>query len=453
MLPRWLPLYLTGIIALTLFPFLAPECNSGGWVLRMGLPDIVANLLAFLPIGLALHRLPLLRALGLAIALSLTIELCQAYLPRLQDVMDLVSNALGAFLGHRLGVAWTTRWQGPLLRPVTRRILLLTATAVLLIGALAEAVVAPANDFSNWADLPLIIGNSVQGDRPWMGAISEVAIFDRALDAADTPRSAGNSETPALWAEGGPILWLRFSGDDPSGRVDGPAGPVRYLPEVGRSTAITQAGLRLLASGIALDDWVSDHVVKQLKRSGRLTLDVHLRAAVAHQYGPAQIVSLGNGRGGRNLILGQRGSGLTARIRTPANGGNSSKPEVQTQWGAIRPEPQHVRFTFDGSWATIRIDGNCEASRHMALTSALPMMGAFLGLTLVLCTALPALALASFSRSPRRRLLLAGAGGCGAWSLLWASGIWNSLGDYTLIAFLIGAFALLSTLPLLLRPR
>ena len=60
MLPRWLPLYLTGIVALTLFPFLSPACEPGGWTLRIGLTDIVANTLAFVPIGLALRRLPLL---------------------------------------------------------------------------------------------------------------------------------------------------------------------------------------------------------------------------------------------------------------------------------------------------------------------------------------------------------------------------------------------------------
>lgn len=453
MLPRWLPLYLVGIISLTLFPFLPSVCESGGWVLRKGLVDIVANLLAFMPIGLALRRLPPLRALVLAIALSLAIELCQEYLPRQQDVSDLISNALGAFLGHRLGVAWATRWQGPLLRPVTRRILLWTATAALLIGALAEAFVAPANDFSNWAGLPLVIGNSVQGNRSWVGEISEVAIFDRALDADDTPRSPADPAAAAFWAEGGPILWLHFGGENPSGRVDGPSGPVRYLPEVDRSTARTQAGLQLLPSGIALEGWVSDHVVGQLKGSGEVTLDVHLRAAAKRQFGPAQIVSVGNGRGSRNLILAQQGSGLTARLRTPANGGNSAKPETATRPGVITREPQHIRLAYDGSWATIHVDGSCEGSSHIALASALPMMGPFLGLTLVLCTALSALALASFSSSRRRRLVLAALGGCGAWTLLWASGIWSYLGDYTLIAFLIGAFALLSTLPLLLRPR
>lgn len=453
MLPRWLPLYLTGIVALTLFPFLSPACEPGGWTLRIGLTDIVANTLAFVPIGLALRRLPLLGAVGLAIALSLTIELCQAYLPRLQDVTDLVSNTLGAFLGHRLGLAWSTRWQGPLLRPVSRQILLVAAAAVLLVGALSEAAVAPANDFSNWQKFPLIIGNSVQGDRPWMGEISEVAVFDRALDADANPRGTGDASAPSFWAEGGPIVWLRFGGKNPSGRVDGPSGPVRYLPKLDRSTAITPAGLQLLPSGLALESWVSDHIVGQLKQSGELTLDVYLQAAVANQYGPAQIVSLGNGRGLRNLILAQRGSGLSARLRTPANGGNNFKPEARTHRSVVRREPQHVRLRYDGSWATIHVDGKCEASGHMSLASALPMMGAFLGLTLVVCTALPALALASFSRNPRRRLVLAGLGGCGAWSLLWAAGIWSYLGHYSLIALLLGAVALISTVPLLLRPR
>ena len=101
--PRWLPLYLLGIAALTLFPFAPPECTPGGWVVRWGVVDFSANLLAFVPIGLALHRSPRLRALLLAFALSLTIEMCQHWLPRLQDVSDLISNTLGAGLGHLLG--------------------------------------------------------------------------------------------------------------------------------------------------------------------------------------------------------------------------------------------------------------------------------------------------------------------------------------------------------------
>ena len=153
MFARWLPLYLLGIAAITLFPFVPPECEPRGWVMRMGRMDFAANLVAFVPIGAALHRSPLLRALALCFALSLTIEVCQGFLPRFQDASDLISNSLGAFIGHRIGVAWTRRWEGPLLRPVTRRIVLLATAPLLLTGALAEAYVAPGNDFSNWTNL------------------------------------------------------------------------------------------------------------------------------------------------------------------------------------------------------------------------------------------------------------------------------------------------------------
>ncbi len=453
MFPRWLPLYLLGIAALTLFPFLPPECESRGWVMRRDPTDFAANLVAFVPIGLALHRSPLLRAIGLAFALSLTIELCQGFLPRQQDITDLISNTLGALVGHRIGVAWATRWEGPLFRPVTRRIVLLAAAPILLIGALVEAFVAPANDFSSWSRFPLVIGNSAQGDRPWMGEISDVAVFDRALKAGETTPSAENPAIPALWAEGGPILWLRFGDEEPSGRVDGPSGPVRYVPEVGRSTVLTEASLQLLPSGVALEGWVSDHVVEQLRRTGELTLDVRLRAAVENQYGPARIVSLGGGPRFRNLMLGQQGSGLIARIRTPANGRAGTNAEAETHRGVVTREPQHVRLSYDGSQAVIRVDGTCEDAIHMGIANALPMMGPFLGVTLVLGTALPALAAASFSRNPRRRLGLALLGGGGAWGLLWASGIWDYLGDYTLVAFLLGAFALLTTVPFLRQSR
>jgi hypothetical protein len=451
--PRWLPLYLLGIVALTLYPFLAPACEPRGWVMRMSPVDFAANLLAFLPLGLALHRASLLRALTLCFALSLTIELCQGYLPRFQDLSDLVSNTLGAFVGHRIGVAWTARWPGPLFRPVTRRIVLRAAAAILLTAALTATFIAPANDFSNWARFPLVIGNSVRGDHPWTGEIFEVALFDRSLEADEATPSTQDSSIPALWTAGGPILWLRFSGEEISGRIDGPAGPVRYRPRVGPSTGITQAGLQLLPSGVGLERWVSDHVVDRLTRTGELTLDLRLRAAAEHQYGPAQILSLANGRGQQNLTLAQRGSALSVRLRTPASAGNAAKPEAETRWGVVTREPQHIRLSYDGARIAIRVDARCQSTSHLALANAPLIKGHFLGLTLVLCTALSALALASFSRNPRLRLFLAGLGGGGAWSLLYAVGLWDYLETFGLAALLVGLLSLLGSLPLLRQPR
>ena len=258
MFARWLPLYLLGIAALTLFPFHPPECGPTGWVMRFGKVDFAANLLAFVPIGVALRRSTLVRAVVLCFGLSLTIEFCQGYLPRFQDVGDLLANTLGGLVGHRVGVVWTARWPGPLLRPVTGRILLRSAAVTLLASALVSAWLAPRHDFSNWLPSPLTVGNSPLGSQPWMGDIYEIALFDRALEAGEAAARGTGPQNPALWMDGGPILWLLFGKESRPGRVDGPEGPIRYRPPVGPSTVMTQAGLRLAPSGVGLARWVAD---------------------------------------------------------------------------------------------------------------------------------------------------------------------------------------------------
>ena len=453
MFPRWLPLYLLGIAALTLFPFEASQCPHHGWVVRVGPVDFVANLLAFLPIGLALHRSPFLRAVLLSFALSLTIELCQQWLPRSPDVTDLVSNTLGAAVGHVVARAWTARWPGPLMRPVTRRLVLMTVVPVLLAATLSEAVSKRANDFSNWEDYPLVIGNSAYGDRPWMGEVSELAIYDRALAPNETPASLGNTDQPALWVEGGPILWLRFEGDEMEGRIDGPTGPVRYVPQVDESTFVSGGGLTLLPSGLVLEPWVSQRVIDRLRESGRLSIDVRLRAHMPRQYGPARIVSVGDGGKLVNVLLAQQRSSLIGLIRTPANGRRGARAEVATTAGVVTTEEQRVRLTYDGSHGALWVDGRCEHVAQLALRNAPLLIGPFLGVTIVLLTGLSAQAAASFFRRPTPRLAMAVVAGGSAWALVSAAGGWSHLRSFAPDALVLGILSLAVVVPFLWRAR
>jgi hypothetical protein len=411
--------------------------------------DFAANFAAFVPIGLALHRSSRTRALLLAFALSLTIELCQHWLPRLQDVSDLVSNTLGAGLGHGVARAWMARWEGPLLRPVTRRIALLLGAPVLLVAALLASAGSLANDFSNWQHYPLVLGNTAYGDRPWTGEISSVAIFDRALAAEESSASQADPAEPPLWAEGGPILWLRFDGGSVRGRIDGPSGPTRYAPDLVPADTTSAAGLHLVPSGVVLDGWVADHVVDRLREAGRLTLDVRLRSGLRFQHGPARIVSLGDGGRFRNLMLAQRSSGLVARIRTPASGTGGDRAELWTRAGVVTQETQDLRLTYDGSHAVLRVDGGCEDEIDVSLASAPTMLGSFLGLTIVLSVALAALAAASFARQPWLRFVLAAAGAAAAFGLLSGGGAWSHLAGFAPIAALLAALAFAASLPML----
>jgi hypothetical protein len=446
MFPRWLPLYLLGIAALTLFPFEATLCPHPGWVVRMGPIDIVANFIAFLPIGMALQRTPFQRAVLLTFGLSLTIELCQQWLPRLPDAMDLISNTLGGAIGHLVGRAWTSRWPGPLLRPVTRRLLILAIVPVLLGATLKEAVSKRPNDLSNWEDFPLVVGNTLAGNRPWMGEVSELAIYDRPLEANEEPASLGDTDQPALWVEGGPILWLRFEGDEMTGRIDGPEGPVRYVPLVDKSIYVDAAGLTLLPSGLVLEPWVSQRVNDRLRESGKLSLDLRLRSRLTRQYG-ASIFTLGDGRL-LNLMLAQKRSSLVAFIRTPANGRGGGRAEVATRYGVVNAKKQHVRLTYDGSHGMLWVDDRCEDVSHLALVNAPLLVGAFLGVTIVVLTTLSAQAAAAFSRRPRVRVVLSSLAGASVWAVIYAANSWGHLAGFGTDALVLGILSLIVTLPI-----
>ncbi len=458
MFPRWLPLYLLGIAALTLFPFTPGAATSPGWTMHFWVFDFdfAANVLAFVPIGVALHRSRWWRVLGFAFALSLTIEVCQHWLPRQQDVNDLLANTLGAAAGLVLARAWTRQRPGPLLRSAAIQRGLWVATPLLLAGVFAESLWSPAYDFTNWERYPLVIGNSAGGMHPWTGSVSEIRLYDRDLGVGEGPSSPVDPAEPALWLEGGPILWLHFAEGRASGRIDGPAGPVRVTPDLSRAPAIERSGLRLRPSGLTLERWVSDHVVERLRKSGRVTLDVRLRADSTQQFGPAYIVSLGGGAPRHDLLLAQLGSALVAAIRTPATGRSARRAQPETHARVVTGESQHVRLAYDGVHAVLRVDGACEADSNLVLANAPPLRGTLLGATVVLCTALPTLLV---GRATRRTfgvalgVALGVAAGGASWLACWTLGTWDHLGAFTPIAAGLGGLAIAASLPLLVRPR
>jgi hypothetical protein len=59
-------------------------------------------------------------------------------------------------------------------------------------GTLRARVPAPGGDLSNWDQgYPLLIGNEASGDRPWLGSVDRVRIYDRPIAAGRTAPEAG----------------------------------------------------------------------------------------------------------------------------------------------------------------------------------------------------------------------------------------------------------------------
>lgn len=121
---RWAPelvfgLYLLGMVYLSFVPFdLTPGAGAGevGWtaiglpMAGFNMPDILSNLLAYVPLGgfayVVARRWRLGRlaacacAIGLSAATSYGVEFCQQYVgARVSSLVDFTSNTLGATLG------------------------------------------------------------------------------------------------------------------------------------------------------------------------------------------------------------------------------------------------------------------------------------------------------------------------------------------------------------------
>jgi hypothetical protein len=57
-------------------------------------------------------------------------------------------------------------------------------------GIIRKTSIIPGGNFKNWdPEYPLILGNEATGDRPWLGEISYVAIYNRALHAQEVSKS------------------------------------------------------------------------------------------------------------------------------------------------------------------------------------------------------------------------------------------------------------------------
>jgi hypothetical protein len=96
-------------------------------------------------------------------------------------------------------------------------------------GDLRVSADIPGGDFKNWhPSHRLILGNEATGDRPWLGKISYVAIYDRPLDAGEIRRSYQEVKG---WVSGSVKMMAPHSGL-----------VVRYLLDEKKGVSVTDSG-------------------------------------------------------------------------------------------------------------------------------------------------------------------------------------------------------------------
>ena len=438
----WLPGCLLLLLAATLFPFQIVHCTGPPWSFGLNGSDLIANVLLFLPLGLVLgRRHPVLVLLG-ALALSGAVEIAQGWLPRQRSFVDVLGNVLGAATGLLLLRVLASELELPRVRAVLR-----VGAAIVIAATLLAAARLSVNDFSNWESFPLVVGNEATGDRPWSGTLAEFAIYDRALAGEAIERDRAGA--PPLWEDGGPVLWVRLE-EPPVARLDGPDGS-EPAPELFSSHAGAPSGPHRFSKPWRLPDRFADHLYERLTTTGRLTIRARIRPESLEAYGPARILSFSLDPYQRNFTLAQQGPNVSFRVRTPTTGANGSEPEVETFGSPLTTREHWIEAAFDGQVSRIIVDASCQREVLIAMHGAPTLLGRMLGVTIVLCTALGGLAVASLARSGPHwlRLALLCGGGAGTWLVLWLGGTWEHMAGFGGRSAVLGALALAVSVPLL----
>lgn len=333
----------------------------------------VIHVFLFLPLGFGLSCLTHKRGLGriaeslviliAGTSLSLVTEILQFALPtRGVSLSDGLANILGVMLGllaFRLAGLELLSYAARLLQRVkgflTIRGLIISFLGYAGITLLISIPLQPATGLTNWDDnYHLLVGNEHTGDRPWAGHVYHFEIANRVFSEKEVTEAFSKRKLIAATGEP-PVCAYQLKGGggyyDQSGRC----------PElIWKRQALTSAEADeafLETTGWLETATPASFLSSEIRRTGQFTLSATVATAKTVQDGPARIISMSADPHLRNFTLGQRGSSLVFRLRTPLTGENGITPEFIASNVFTNTNSHHLVITYDGSSVLFYLEG------------------------------------------------------------------------------------------------
>lgn len=296
--------------------------------------DSVRNVVLFIPFGFSISgllrfakwpaRSVAMVVLLASLALTVAVESLQTLLIiRSPTISDIVANTAGGALGYvlfRLLWAPTNGWRGEALRRVEKVARPAPYVSLLLALGIYAALMMVLSQFlerrtwlTNWdTDFYLTIGNEHTGDRPWRGQVQALYILTESISLDDASIFLQSRSLPAAVASSLGAYFCPECDTTPASNTD-----VLFHELPAREASST--GMESTTPASVL--------VEQIVDSAQFTVLASIAAEESVQTGPARIVSISLDTVQRNLTLGQQGTDLVIRLRTPVTGNNGDMPE------------------------------------------------------------------------------------------------------------------------------
>ncbi len=201
-----------------------------------------------------------------------------------------------------------------------------------------QAATTVTGECSNWdSDYRLALANELTRDRPWLGELHRVAIYDRALGNRQIARNfkTGPDKTP-----GSPIALYNFQQGQGDTIIDiSNAGKPLNL-KISDTSAVKwlpSGGLSINAPALISSSDPAAKVSNAVRKSHEITIEAWVKPSNITQTGPARIVTVSSDPSQRNFTLGQKGRSYEMRFRTTSTSHNG-EPALSTPGGEEIPK-------------------------------------------------------------------------------------------------------------------
>jgi hypothetical protein len=389
---RGLPLvvlYVGYVLIVTLYPFAFGGSFSGRLAqFFAGFPrdikgiadkDFVYNVFFFVPLGMLLYcslkspersrTVTILIALVAGGALSFIIELCQAFFGRHPSASDVFANMLGGACGAllcaccpiRIGRAFGTFWA----KVESSKSFLFM---VLLFGALPlilSAIESPWPNFRTWnSGFSFQIANEATLNRPWLGRIYLVALYNRNLSATEVAEhfqfGFSNEATKRRSTEGLVALYTFSEGEGDVVRdvsSSGTALNLRVTPRSHVRWLRSSNGVEIVQPAIIKSEGPAKKLAQAFRGHDELSIEAWFAPGNLTQTGPARLVSFSGGLARQNFTLGQQGADVLFWLRTLISGRGGSPAGLQTNNEFLTLGVSHVVVTYAQGLERLYVNG------------------------------------------------------------------------------------------------